>query len=161
MEVTGRRPGRPSLDIAYHQPEGPMGAIADAIVTYAQPLIDSTDGSADEIERAFALGQLCWNLALLPEAQRDESLAEMRSTLEMDDDEYEEFRQTVLIPMIRRHEEMFPNLHRRNLMGSSGGWAASPSETKPSRGGKYPGTGRYDPCPCHSGEKYKFCCGKK
>jgi uncharacterized protein YecA (UPF0149 family) len=32
--------------------------------------------------------------------------------------------------------------------------------TKATTGGKYPGTGRYDPCPCNSGEKYKFCCGK-
>jgi len=41
-----------------------MGAIAEAMVAYAQPLLDQTDGSTDQMNKAFALGQLCWNLAL-------------------------------------------------------------------------------------------------
>jgi hypothetical protein len=75
-----------------------MGAIAEAIAAFAQPLLDQTDGSADQVNRAFALAQLCWNLALLPEERRDEALGKMRTTLKMDDDEFEAFRCSVVVP---------------------------------------------------------------
>ena len=138
-----------------------MGAIADAVAAYTQPLLDSTDGSVDQVNRALALGQLCWNLALLPEEARDESLATMRSTLKMDDDEFEAFRRSVVTPMILRHEEMFPRMHQRGSMQPSrGGPRLQPRPTTPTRTEKYPGTGRNAPCPCNSGRKYKLCCGR-
>jgi len=138
-----------------------MGVIAEAIVDYAQPLLDQTDGSAEQIEKAFTLAQLCWNLALLPEEGRDKAVAEMQPTLNMDDDEFDEFRRSVIVPMIRRHQDMFPGMHRR---GSMERWTEPPvSQAHPTtltRAKKYPGTGRYEPCPCNSGKKYKFCCGR-
>lgn len=138
-----------------------MGAIADAIAAYTQPLLDSTDGSVDQVNRALALGQLCWNLALLPEEARDEFLATMRPSLKMDDDEFEAFRRSVVIPMIRRHEEMFPRMHQRGSMQPSReGPGLQPRPTTPTRTEKYPGTGRNVPCPCNSGRKYKLCCGR-
>jgi hypothetical protein len=48
-----------------------MGAIADAMSRFAQPLIDATDGSPEQLQRAFTLSQLCWNLAITPEEKRD------------------------------------------------------------------------------------------
>ena len=51
-----------------------MGAIAEAFVAYAQPLLDQTDGSHEELNKAFAMSQLCYNLALLPEDRRDEAI---------------------------------------------------------------------------------------
>jgi len=138
-----------------------MGAIAEAIVDYAQPLLDQTDGSAEQIEKAFTLAQLCWNLALLPEEGRDEAVAEMQPSLKMDDDEFDEFRRSVIVPMIRRHQDMFPPMHQRGSMERSTG--APLPQTPPTtlaRKKKYPGTGRYEPCPCNSGKKYKFCCGR-
>ena len=138
-----------------------MGAIADAIAAYTEPLLDSTDGSVDQVNRAFTLAQLCWNLALLPEEARDESLATMRASLKMDDDEFEAFRRSVVIPMIRRHEEMFPRMHQRGSMEPSrGAPRLQPRPTTPTRTEKYPGTGRNAPCPCNSGRKYKLCCGR-
>lgn len=138
-----------------------MGAIADAIAAYTQPLLDSTDGSVDQVNRALALGQLCWNLALLPEEARDESLATMRPSLKMDDGEFEAFRRSVVIPMIRRHEEMFPRMHQRGSMQSSReGPRLEPRPTTPTRTERYPGTGRNAQCPCNSGRKYKLCCGR-
>ncbi len=139
-----------------------MGVIADAIVAYGQPLIDQTDGSLEQVEKAFAISQLCFNLALFPEDSRDKTLSETRAALKMDDEEFDEFRRSVIDPMIRRHHEMFPNMRR---------WGApAPAQSDPSpqaqprmaaNGEKYPGTDRYAPCPCNSGEKYKFCCGAK
>ena len=138
-----------------------MGAIAEAIAAYTQPLLDQTDGSADQVNRAFALGQLCWNLALLPEEGRDEALGKMRSDLKMDGDEFETFRRSVVVPMIRRHQEMFPRMHRLGAIEPSRGAPASLARpTTRTRTEKYPGTGRNAPCPCSSGRKYKLCCGR-
>ena len=58
-----------------------MGALADAFVAYAQPLLDQTDGSEEQLNKAFAISQLCYNLALLPDDRRDTMLSEMRQTL--------------------------------------------------------------------------------
>ena len=127
-----------------------MGVMAESMVAYAQPLLDEADGSQEQMSNAFSIAQMCWNLALLPGDEREESLAEMRPALKMDDAEFTRFRKSVIVPMIRRHHEMFPNMQRLN------------SQTTHSypRGKKYPGTGRNDPCPCNSGKKYKRCCGK-
>ena len=139
-----------------------MGAIAEAFVAYAQPLIDQTDGSEEQLNKAFEISQLCYNLALLPDDQRDTMLSEVRQTLGMDDAEFAEFRRSVIVPMIRRHEEMFPGLHRRSF-GDSAPSPSSPRAhtSKAAPGERYPGTDRYAPCPCGSGEKYKFCCGAR
>lgn len=144
-----------------------MGAIADAFVAYAQPLLDQTDGSQEQLSKAFTIGQLCYNLALLPEGGRDQALREMRSSLEMDDEQLDEFRRSVVLPMIRRHEEMFPRMHGRGSASfsqvgpSPTGPSVGASQTKAARSEAYPGTGPYAPCPCNSGRKYKFCCGKR
>jgi len=142
-----------------------MGVLAQAFAAYAQPLLDQTDGSAEELNKAFAISQLCYNLALLPEDGREDAMREMRSSLEMDDDEFNEFQRSVILPMIRRHQEMFPQMHRP---GSTGFSQLEPSPTGPSvwarqtkaRSKAYPGTHPYALCPCNSGRKYKFCCGK-
>ena len=145
-----------------------MGAIADATVAYAQPLIDETDGSIDQLNKAFQIAMLCWNLSILPEESREKAIGDMRTTLKMDDAAFEEFRHKVIIPMIRRHEEMFPALHRRCSVKTEKNAPPArtirvappeetlPEETPPARD-KHPGTGRNDPCPCGSGKKYKRC----
>ena len=137
-----------------------MGALAEAFVAYAQPLLDQTDGSEEQLNKAFAISQLCYNLALLPDDQRDTMLSELRQTLRMDDAEFAEFRRSVIVPMIRRHEEMFPLLHQR---GSAAAPPVGSSAQAHSRkaGEAYPGAPPYAPCPCNSGRKYKFCCRKK
>jgi hypothetical protein len=139
-----------------------MGAIAEAFVAFAKPLLDQTDGSEEQLNRAFALSQLCYNLALLPDDHRDSALTEMRRTIEMDDEEFEDFRRSVILPMIQRHHEMFPLMHRRVSHDPSQSGTSLPAQPrKAAPGERYPGTDRYAPCPCNSGEKYKFCCGKR
>ena len=92
-----------------------MGAMAEAFVAFAQPLIDQTDGSQEQLNKAFAISQLCYNLALLPDDERDTMLDEIRRDLGMDDAEFAEFRRSVIDPMIRRHEDMFPGMHGRRF----------------------------------------------
>jgi uncharacterized protein YecA (UPF0149 family) len=130
-----------------------MGAIADAIVSYARPLFEETDGSESAMNRAMAVAQMCWNLAILPEDRRETAIDELKPALKMTDGEFADFQQSVILPMIRRHCEMFPGLHAHFKQASNTvGIASSPTK-------KYPGTDRYAPCPCGSGRKYKFCCG--
>ena len=74
-----------------------MGAIADAMVAYVQPLLDKSDGSPDQVQKSFMIGQLCWNLALLPVSERDKSLDDMRAPFNMDDETFEEFRRGLIL----------------------------------------------------------------
>jgi hypothetical protein len=139
-----------------------MGAIAEAISRFAQPLIDATDGSPEDLQRALSLSQLCWNLALMPEGNREQCLADMQPTLKMDDEEFQVFKRDLVIPMIRRHQEMFPEMQRlgrTNRPHPPGAHAISPTaRRRPAK--KYAGTGRNERCPCGSGKKYKVCCGR-
>ena len=144
-----------------------MGAIAEAFVAYAQLLLDQTDGSEGQLNKAFTISQLCFNLALMPEDSRDQAISEMRLSLKMNDEEFDDFRHSIVVPMIQRHQEMFPQMHRRVSTNSS---QSGPSPSGPSLRARarmtaaaeaYPGTDRYAPCPCNSGQTYKFCCGKK
>jgi hypothetical protein len=139
-----------------------MGAFAEAVMAYAQPLMDATDGSLEELNRALAVSQACWNLAILPEEKREQSLGEMRPILEMDAEEFQAFRESVLLPMIRRHKEMFPRLHQRPRFERSQSDPSSPALHGSGVAAEpYPGTDAYAPCPCNSGRKYKFCCRAK
>lgn len=143
-----------------------MGAIAEAFGAFVQPLLDQTDGSEEELNKALQIGSLCFTLAELPDDQREKMLGDFRSAFETDE-AFEDFRRTIVDPMIRRHEQMFPRLHRRD---SADEWCDDPSgrgvfiarrprPTQPSLTQRP--VDRYAPCPCNSGKKYKFCCGLK
>jgi uncharacterized protein YecA (UPF0149 family) len=139
-----------------------MGVIAEAMSRFARPLLDATDGSPEELQRAFSLSQACWNLALMPEGHREQSLADMQSTIKMDDEKFQAFKRDLVMPMIRRHQEIFPNMQRLGTSdhhASLGEPALSPAiqirHAKP-----YAGIGRNERCPCGSGKKYKVCCGQ-
>ena len=124
--------------------------MADSIAAYAQPLLDEADGSPEQISTALTTAQLCWNLSSLSEKDMEQSIAEMRPALGMDEAEFADFLQETIVPMILRCYAMFPNMP---------GLASPPLASLPHEK-KYPGTGRNDPCPCNSGKKYKRCCGK-
>jgi uncharacterized protein YecA (UPF0149 family) len=140
-----------------------MGAIADAMVRFAQPLIDASDNSPEQVEKAFMLSQLCWNVALLPEDGREEFLAEMQPALNMDDEEFQELKRDIVIPMIQRHQQMFPAMRHASPISpppSAAAGAMPPPAPRIRIEKKYPGTGRNERCPCGSGRKYKVCCGR-
>jgi SEC-C motif len=138
-----------------------MDAISDAMNRFAEPLIDATDGSPEELQRALMLSSVCWNLALTPEESRDEFLAQMQPAFKMDDEEFQELKRTIFAPMIQRHQEMFPGMNRLEPMAPS---RIVPRDENPPPAPrrlvkKYAGTGRNSLCPCGSGKKYKLCCG--
>lgn len=139
-----------------------MGAIADAIAAYAQPLIDSTDGSIEQVNKALGISQACWNLAILPEEQRSAALEEFRRCFQMDESDFVDFQRSIVAPMIRRHEQMFSRLHQRGALEPPHWEPELPRTAKWKMSQETPAEpGRYDPCPCNSGKKYKFCCGRR
>lgn len=139
-----------------------MGAIANGIMAYAQPLIDQTDGSLEQMNRALTITQICYNLAVVPEDKRDQLLRELQPSLGMEESDFEEFRNSIILPMIRRHEEMFPRMHGRKSAGSFFDDPAPRAQPKTALTVERDGPiDRYAPCPCNSGKKYKFCCGVK
>ena len=137
-----------------------MGAIADAMVAYAQPLFDEAGGSPEQLNQAMLIAQICWNLALTPEEELESALADLQSTLKMDADEFEDFQRDVVLPMVERHYDMFPDMPRMGEEDQSQEASPPPTPVAPLRSEKYPGTGRNAPCPCNSGKKYKRCCGQ-
>jgi len=140
-----------------------MGAFADAMSRFAQPLIDASDGSPEDLERALKLSQLCWNLAILPQTSRDGFLSKTQQALGMDDDEFQDLKNGVVLPMIQRHQEMFPALHHPSRTAPSQSASVRPTSPQVPRARvvkRFPGTGRNEPCPCGSGRKYKVCCGR-
>jgi hypothetical protein len=95
-----------------------MGAFGDSIAAYAQPLIDQAHGSPENMEKALSLAMLFWNLAILPDAEHDDFLADMKESLHLSDEEFRRFRRDLVDPMVRRHREMFPamNPQRRQML---------------------------------------------
>jgi hypothetical protein len=140
-----------------------MGAIADAMVRYAQPLIDASDGSPAQVQKALMLSQLCWNLAVMLEEDREKFLANMQPAPNMDEEEFQEFKRDIVAPMIQRHRQMFPGMRPGTPLTSPPSATGQPLPRPAQRiriVKKYPGTGRNEPCPCGSGRKYKVCCGR-
>ena len=135
-----------------------MGAIADSFVAYAQPLLDESDGTEESFRRAMTMAQMCWNFALMPEDRRDAAIEEVKPALNMTDEVFAEFRLKFILPMIRRHRQMFPGLHARFKPAS----ILFDDEPPPPPPKKKPVVkDRYAPCPCGSGRKYKWCCGAR
>src|SRR6266849_3098041 len=95
-------------------PEHPSTGFADAFTEYAKPLLDSTDGSMEQVQTALSIAQLCWNLALIdhPDAE-EQTIQKMKAILPYDEDEFEQFRQDIIEMMLDRHRRMFPGLHPR------------------------------------------------
>ena len=80
------------------------------MVDYAQPMLDSTDGSLEETQRMLDLATIFWNAALMDADARDATLGNLAGKYE--GDLREEFWNTARM-MIERHRAMFPEMRRR------------------------------------------------
>ena len=134
------------------------GAFAEAFAAFAEPLLDQTDGSLEQLNKAFAISQLCYNLALLPEDDRSAAFTEMQQTLKMDDEEFDDFRRSIPRPHDPTASPDVPVDAPTGPPCPSAKWplAAGGSDKGGARR-NLPGTDRYAPCPCNSGEKLEFC----
>jgi uncharacterized protein YecA (UPF0149 family) len=143
-----------------------MGAIGEALLEYMRPLTDATDGSPEELEKALALGQLCFNLGQMDQDSRSDHLEKLRESMGLSVEEYAEFFVNLILPMMIRHEEMFPRKKMKQTSVLS--VDDQPDDRLMTKVDKTPHTSpvrrdrnldRYAPCTCDSGKKYKFCCG--
>src|SRR5664280_357874 len=87
---------------------GPAQEMAD----FVQPLLDTTDGSIEEMNKIFSLGMLCWNIALLPTQRRESAISETTAKFAKADEDKNAFHSMIEM-MVARHEGMFPRLHQR------------------------------------------------
>ncbi|MBM4005736.1 MAG: hypothetical protein FJ295_21025 [Planctomycetes bacterium] len=160
-----------------------MGSMTNAIVEYARPLLETTDGDERKMNRAMGLAVACWNLALIPSSERDNQLAKTFTPLAEQGIDVEEFTKDVLQPMIERHKGMFPDLHEQGSTGKPGrlgimsemretvgptpvmrapddnfleGDLERSTDSRPVRR-----IGRNERCYCGSGLKFKNCCARK
>jgi hypothetical protein len=85
-----------------------MGIMAESIAAYAKPLLESMKN----VQIAMMLAQICWNISVTPEEKREEGILRIQKTFEMSDSEFDDFRKDVIEPMILRHMEMFPKMHK-------------------------------------------------
>lgn len=146
-----------------------MGALAEALMAYAQPLIDATDGSMEELQKALNFSQIFWNLSLMPEKDRASAIDAMQSSLKLNDEEFDLFRRNMVDPMIARYRDMFGGTalsggaRRSHLMpvpSDELSMEMAPSRSSTATRLEKPKAGRNEPCPCGSGRKYKICCGR-
>ena len=101
-------------------PLGGMGP-ADAMVAYAQPLLDATDGSEEQLQKAMTIAMACWNAALTPDEGRDSFFEVIRESLGMTPEEFAALRRETLDPLVLRHHEMFPELRERARLAFDSG----------------------------------------
>jgi hypothetical protein len=89
--------------------QSPGRGAAAQVVDYAKPLLDACDGSREAVQAALNIATLLWNLSVTRDnTEREAALAEMK--LQLHEGARQDFERTARI-MMRRHREMFPELH--------------------------------------------------
>jgi hypothetical protein len=82
------------------------GGPAQQMIEFVQPLIDRSDGSKEQIEKALSFGMLFWNIAILPRAERAAAVEEVGRGIAQTDEDREAFRDLAKV-MLARHDELF------------------------------------------------------
>jgi SEC-C motif len=86
---------------------------ARQMMDFAQPLIDQSDGSIDALNKALSIAMIFWNLAIMPEQEREQALVEIMAEMSVSESEgVQSAFQALAETMIERHRQMFPELHR-------------------------------------------------
>jgi len=86
---------------------GPAADMAD----FAAPLLDATDGSAEQIQQALHLAMAFWNLAIVGDDDERQHAIDEIMTKAFDAGEQREHFEALAADMIERHHTMFPELH--------------------------------------------------
>ena len=85
---------------------GPAADIAD----FASPLLDATDGSAEQRQRALDMTMAFWNLAVIKDdRERERALDALTESFEAEEERLQ-FK-SLAADMIERHRLMFPDMH--------------------------------------------------
>jgi hypothetical protein len=87
-------PVRPRREEPIFDVGGGMGP-ADAMVKLVQPLLDLTDGSPEQMNKALTLGMTAWNLDLLPPEEREKAMQNVIEAKGWSGETAEDFRELV------------------------------------------------------------------
>ncbi|HYQ29877.1 MAG TPA: SEC-C domain-containing protein [Polyangiaceae bacterium] len=82
------------------------GGWAQQMIEFVQPLLDKSDGSKEQVEKAVSFGMLCWNIAIMPRAERAVAIDAAEREIAKTDEDREAFRDLVEL-MLARYEELF------------------------------------------------------
>jgi hypothetical protein len=82
------------------------GGLAQQMIEFVQPLLDNSDGSKEQVEKAISFGMLCWNIAILPRAERAAEIEAAEHDIAKTDEDREAFRDLAEL-MLARHEKLF------------------------------------------------------
>lgn len=85
--------------------------ISDRLIEVARPLLDDTKGEEAE-RKSIALAAFGWNLAVLPEEEREKELSEIADKLALDDPADKSMLRDILVSMIGRKNSLFPDDNR-------------------------------------------------
>ncbi|GAG39638.1 unnamed protein product, partial [marine sediment metagenome] len=85
--------------------------ISDRLAEVARPLLDDAEGEEAE-RKSIALAAFGWNLAVLPEEEREKELSEIAGKLALDDPADRSILRDILVRMIARKNSLFPDDNR-------------------------------------------------
>lgn len=116
MLVTGGAPDKEALDMAadYFEAKERQGGMADAMMRFAQPLLEEAGDNLDSQQGALTLAGVFWNMAI---ADDEESRERFLAILMGPDgpcrtDGDRQYTRSLAERMIERHKQMFPGLHQ-------------------------------------------------
>jgi SEC-C motif len=82
------------------------GGLAQQMIEFARPLLDRSDGSKEQVDKALSFGMLCWNIAIMPRAERGVAIDAAERAIAKTDEDREAFRDLVEV-MLARYEQLF------------------------------------------------------
>jgi hypothetical protein len=86
----------------------PRGGFADSLALLAEPLLEHSDGSLEQVQKAMSVAAVAWNIGLLP---RDQQLAAIDETIAESSMETRDKENFVLLltGLVARFNELYPH----------------------------------------------------
>lgn len=128
--------------------------------TLLDQLLDQMNGSMQHVNQALALTEFCYNLSLLTPPERCKVLRKMQLDTGMSDADLAEVRRDWIDPMVQHCEDALLRGEFRGRLPEAVVYLPEMDHPADDHDRKLTTTDRYSPCPCNSGKKYKFCCGR-
>ena len=109
--IVSGNPSSEKLDLAadYFDRKDAGEGWAAQLARFSQPIIEAAGDNPVAIQNAMTLGALLWNVAIADE-DPDVALADAMRGLSLSDEEAAALR-SLAARMIKRHRQMFPELH--------------------------------------------------
>jgi SEC-C motif len=88
------------------------GGPARQMVDFVAPFLEEAAGDLEAMNRVMTFGMVFWNIALLPDHEREGATKRAEDAASKNDEDREAFRSMASM-MVARHQTMFPWMHER------------------------------------------------